>query len=87
MPIARSRLTSRGRTSVPIEIRRQLGLEPGSILVWYVEGNTVTVRGERCCSLDDIHRTLFPEGAPAARSLRELKEGIRRDIAKRHARR
>jgi hypothetical protein len=43
-------------------------------------------RGHRYSSVD-LHAKLFPEGPPEARSLEELKEGLRRDVVKRHARR
>jgi hypothetical protein len=35
---------------------------------------------------EDIHRAVFPDRAPKAKSLAELKEGLRRSIRKRHAR-
>jgi len=87
MKIAQSRLTSQGQVSVPAEVRRRLGLAPGSILEWDAEGDHVVVsRGHRYTSAD-LHSKLFPEGPPAAQSFEELKDGIRRDVAKRHARR
>lgn len=87
MKIAQSRLTSQGQVSVPGEVRRRLGLAPGSILEWEADGNQVVVsRGHRYSSVD-LHSKLFPEGPPEAQSLAELKDGLRRDVAKRHARR
>lgn len=87
MKLAQSRLTSQGQVSVPAEVRRRLGLAPGSILEWNADGDQVVVsRGHRHSSLD-LHAKLFPEGPPEAQSLEDLKEGIRRDVAKRHARR
>ena len=87
MKLAQSRLTSQGQVSVPAEVRRRLGLAPGSILEWEADGDHVVVsRGHRYSSAD-LHAKLFPEGPPAGKSLDELKDGIRRDVAKRHARR
>ncbi|HEY5957433.1 MAG TPA: AbrB/MazE/SpoVT family DNA-binding domain-containing protein [Polyangiaceae bacterium] len=34
MALASSKLTAQGRVSVPAEIRRKLGLAPGSVLEW-----------------------------------------------------
>ena len=87
MKLAQSRLTSQGQVSVPSEVRRRLGLAPGSILEWDADGDLVVVRRGHRYSLADVHLTLFPEGHPKAHSLQEMKDGVRRDVAKRHARR
>ena len=87
MKIAESKLTSQGQISVPAEIRRRLGLAPGSILEWEVDGDVVRVRRAARYASTDIHETLFPDGPPAARTLDELRRGLRDDIVKRHARR
>lgn len=87
MGIARSRLTSQGQVSVPAEIRRRLGLAPGSIIEWAKEGDHVTIRRIRRYSMAEVPAVLFPEGTPSPRSLDELKEGLRRQVAGRHARR
>ncbi|MBJ9658615.1 type II toxin-antitoxin system PrlF family antitoxin [Burkholderia multivorans] len=34
--MAESRLTTRGRTTVPAEVRKALGAKPGTRLVWHV---------------------------------------------------
>jgi AbrB family looped-hinge helix DNA binding protein len=34
--MAESRLTTRGRTTVPAEVRKALGVKPGTRLVWHV---------------------------------------------------
>ena len=86
MPIARSKLTSQGQISVPAEIRRKLGLVPGSVLEWDEEGEHVVVRRAGKHSSEEVHRAIFPKGAPKARSIEEMKAGIRRDVLKRHAR-
>ncbi len=87
MKLAQSRLTSQGQVSVPAEVRRRLGLAPGSILEWNAEGDVVVVRRGHRFSSADLHATLFPDGRPETRSLEELKDGIRRNVAKRYARR
>jgi AbrB family looped-hinge helix DNA binding protein len=87
MPIARSRLTAQGQISVPSDVRRKLGVGPGSVLEWDEEDDKIVVRRAGRFSSEDIQRVLFPEGPPKARTLRELKEGIRRHIKERYARR
>lgn len=86
MPIASSRLTSQGQISVPSEIRRKLGVGPGSVLEWDAEGEHVVVRRAGRYSSEDVHHALFT-AAPRGRSLKELKDGIRRYVRGRHARR
>lgn len=86
MKLAQSRLTSQGQVSVPAEVRRRLGLAAGAIIEWDDDGEQIVVRrGHRSSSLE-VHASLFPDGAPTAKRLDALKDGIRRDVAKRHAR-
>ena len=85
MALAKSRLTSQGQISVPAEVRRKLGLGPGSVLEWEQVGEQMLVRRAGTYSSQDVHRALFAK-APARRSLDELKEGRAQHIRKRHAR-
>jgi antitoxin PrlF len=87
MALARSRLTAQGQISVPAEIRRRLGVAPGSVLEWTEEGEKIVVRRAGKYTSEEIHKVLFPNGPPPRRSLAELKEGIREYIRRRHARR
>lgn len=86
MKVARSRLTGQGQISVPAQVRRRLGLGPGSLLEWDVEGERVTVRRAGKFTFEEIHRALFPV-TPKPRTIEEIDEGVRRHIRKKHARR
>ena len=86
-PIAHSKLTSQGQVSVPVEVRRRLGVGPGAVLEWDEADGAIVVRRAGRYSFDDVRRVLFPNGPPKRRSLAELKEGVRRHVRKRHARR
>ena len=86
MAIAHSKVTSQGQISVPIDVRRKLGIGPGSILEWDQDGDQIVVRRAARFSSEDIQRALFPEGAPKSRTTDDLKEGIRRRVRERHAR-
>ena len=85
-PIAHSKLTAQGQVSVPAAVRRRLGVGPGAVLEWTEEGGAIVVRRAGRYSSQDVHRALFPKRAPKAKTLDQLKEGIRRVIRKRHAR-
>ena len=87
MPIARSRVTAQGQVSVPAEVRRKLGIGPGSLLEWNEEGNAVVVRRSGRYSSVDIHQAVFGPEDLTPRSVAELKEGIRKHVRARHARR
>lgn len=86
MALAHSRLTAQGQVSVPATIRRRLGIGPGSVLEWDAEGGRIVVRRAGRFSSEDVHRALFAK-APKGRTLRELKDGLRRNVKARHARR
>ena len=87
MALAHSKLTAQGQISVPIGVRRKLGIGPGSILEWDEHGDQIVVRRSARFTSEDIHRVLFSKRAPRRKTLEQLKEGIRRHARKRHARR
>jgi len=87
MALASSKLTAQGQISVPAEVRRRLGLAPGSILQWEEQGDHIVVRRAGSYSSEDVHAALFPNKAAPARSVAQLKDGVRANIRKRHARR
>ena len=86
MPIALSKVTAQGQISIPADIRRKLGIEPGSILEWEEEGGKIVVRRASRFSSEDIHQALFRAQKPQTRTADELKDGIRHYIRKRYAR-
>jgi antitoxin PrlF len=86
MALATSRLTAQGQISVPAEVRKKLGVGPGAVLEWDEENGQVVVRRAGRYSSEDIHRAIFRK-PPEAKSLDDLKEGVRRYIKARHARR
>ena len=86
-PIAQSKLTAQGQISVPAAVRRRLGAGPGTVLEWDEADGTIVVRRAGRHASEDVHRKLFPRGAPKARTVEALEEGIRRYIRTRHARR
>jgi AbrB family looped-hinge helix DNA binding protein len=87
MAFARSRVTSQGQISVPADVRRKLGIRPGSLLEWDEDGDKIVVRRAGRYTFEDIHRALFGNHPPKRRSLEDLKQGIADDIRNRHARR
>jgi AbrB family looped-hinge helix DNA binding protein len=86
MAFPQSKVTAQGQISVPAEIRRKLGIGPGSVLEWDEQGDAVIVRKAGRYSSEDIHRAIFAK-PPRRRSLDELKEGLRRHARNKHARR
>jgi antitoxin PrlF len=86
MPLAQSKITAQGQISVPAEVRRKLGVGPGSLLEWDEAGENVIVRRVGLYTFEDMHKALFPK-PPKRRSLKELKEGIRKHMREKYARR
>jgi AbrB family looped-hinge helix DNA binding protein len=86
MAIAQSKLTAQGQISVPSEVRKKLGIGPGSVLEWDEQGGQVIVRRAGRYSWNDVRRALFPKGPPQARTLEELSEGRLKYIRRKHAR-
>lgn len=86
MALAHSKMTAQGQISVPVGVRRKLGIGPGSVLEWEDDGERVIVRRSGRYTSLDIHRAVFPKHAPKPRKLDDLKEGVRRYVRERHAR-
>ena len=87
MPLAQSKVTAQGQISIPVEVRRKLGIGPGSVLEWEEEGDAVVVRKAGRYSSEDIHRAIFPEREPLPKKVEEFDHGVRRYMKKKHARR
>lgn len=86
MANAQSKLTAQGQISVPVAVRRKLGIGPGSTLEWQEDGDRFVVRRVGRFTSVDLHEVLFPN-RPKRRTLRELKAGLRAHARRRHARR
>ena len=86
MALAHSKVTAQGQISVPAEVRRKLGVGPGSVIEWDEEGEKIIVRRAVKFSSEDLHQAIFPK-APKPRTAEEMKEGIKREMRRRHARR
>ena len=84
MTIAQSKLTAQNQISVPAEIRKKLGIGPGSVLAWDQQGDEIVVRRVGNSSFENIHSALFPEGTP--KKPVEVKDAIRKSIRNRHKR-
>lgn len=86
MAIAQSKITAQGQISVPAEIRKKLGVGPGSVLEWDQQDDHVVVRRAGQFSSSDIHDALFPAESKQPKRFEGVKEGIRKYMRKKHAR-
>jgi AbrB family looped-hinge helix DNA binding protein len=86
MTIAQSKLTAQGQISVPSEVRKKLGIGPGSVLEWDEQGDQIVVRRAGRYGWDDVRKALFPKGPPQSRTLDELKDGKKAYIRRKYAR-
>lgn len=87
MAKARSKVTAQNQISVPAEIRRKLGIVPGTVLEWEEDGGKATVRKAGGYTFEEMRRILFPDGPPKAKTLKELKDSIGEYMLEKHARR
>jgi antitoxin PrlF len=85
MATAHSKLTAQGPISVPAEVRKKLGLAPGSVLEWLEEGAHYVVRRATRHTSEDVHHALFAKGSEPA-PLSELKAGIKQRVKRKYAR-
>ena len=59
MALAQSKITAQGQISVPLEVRKKLGIGPGSVLEWNEEDGHVVVRRVGRNSSAEIHQAVF----------------------------
>lgn len=74
----RARITTKGQITVPLDIRRELGVRPGDSLLFESDDRGVQVRPVRAHSPFEKYRGIGNPGIPAgrrgiARWLRELR--------------
>ena len=87
MALAQSKVTAQGQISVPLEVRRKLGIDPGSVLEWDEEGDAVVVRKAGRYTSEDIHQAIFEKRRPVSKKVEEFDKGLRRYMKKKHTRR
>ncbi len=85
MTIAQSRVTAQGQISVPAEVRKRLGVGPGSVLEWDDEAGNIVVRKASRFTSTEIHAVLFGPTGNAQLPV-DVKEAIRKRTRQRHAR-
>jgi antitoxin PrlF len=81
-----SKITAQGQLSVPAEIRRELGVGPGSVVEWEANDGSAVVRKVGKYSSEDIHRAVF-KTPPKPHTIEEMKAAIGNHLRKKHARR
>jgi AbrB family looped-hinge helix DNA binding protein len=82
-----SKVTAQGRISVPAEVRKKLGVGPGSVLIWEPRDGEFIVRRAGKSSSADVHAALFGDDAGMQREGTDVKAAARRYSRRRHARR
>jgi AbrB family looped-hinge helix DNA binding protein len=85
MPIAQSKLTAQGQISIPAEVRKKLGVGPGSVLEWDERDDEIVVRRAGKHTSSEIHAALFAVDERKPRAT--VKEAVRAYMRKKHARR
>jgi len=69
-----------------MDVRRKLGIGPGSVLEWEEDDGKMIVRRAGRFSSADIRNALFGKRKLEKKNLDELKEGIGQYIRERYAR-
>jgi len=69
---------------VPAEVRRRLGVGPGSVLEWEQEGEKIVIRRAGRYTSEDLHRALFPRSLSLG-LWKSSKRGCGKAVRSRHA--
>lgn len=84
MKTVKSKITAQGQISIPADIRRKLGVGPGSTIEWAEEDGKVFVKRAGGYTFEDIHKVLFPDGPP--KEPVDVKAAIAQYVRERYAR-
>lgn len=79
-----TKLSSQGQVSVPAEIRKRLEVEPGSVLEWVDDGETVIVRRRARYTLEDIRALTRPYRLEKPPTVEEMDEAIGQAIVEKY---
>jgi bifunctional DNA-binding transcriptional regulator/antitoxin component of YhaV-PrlF toxin-antitoxin module len=77
-------MTAQGQITIPVEIRRRLGLAPVSVLEWLPQGDGFVVRKAGRHNSEEVHAALLGRSAPEEKV--SVKQGIRKYVQRKHAR-
>lgn len=86
MNALKSKITAQGQISVPADIRKKLGVGPGSTLEWVEENGKIVVKRAGGATWDDVHKAAFPNGPPKYVA-DPRKEGVTAYVRRRYGRR
>ena len=68
------KITSKGQTTIPKEIRKRLNLKPGDRIIWYFDGDRLVVRAKNK-SVMDLAGMLHRPGMKAL-TIEEINDAI-----------
>jgi AbrB family looped-hinge helix DNA binding protein len=86
MTLAKSKITAQGQISLPAEVRKKLGVGPGSTLEWDEVDSQIVVRRAGQFTSQDVHDVLFGKQSGTGKPVVNVKDAIRAHIRKKHAR-
>lgn len=86
METFQTKISSQGQVSVPAEIRKRLGVEPGATLEWVVENDIVSVRRKGRYTWEHIQEMARPYRPAKPVTLEEMDEAIGDEAVERYMR-
>lgn len=79
-PAWKSKITSKGQTTVPKEVRDALNAKEGTQLEWRIDGSTVTIRA-KTLNIADYYGFLAPASNGRHATIEEMNESIGQAVA------
>lgn len=86
MATFQTKITSQGQVSVPAEVRKGLGVEPGAMLEWVLESGQAIVRRKGRYTWDDLNEIARPYRPEKPVTLEEMDEAIAQGAVERYER-
>jgi AbrB family looped-hinge helix DNA binding protein len=86
MALAKSKVTAQGQISIPVAVRKKLGIVPGSTLEWVEEGDRIVIRRTGKYSFEDIRKAIWGDKPVPSKTDEEIEEGLKKYFRKRYAR-
>ena len=73
--LSKTKISNGNSTVIPSEIRHELDISPGDILIWHVKNDKIIVVHRKKITLDEI-TGIIDEGGDAVRSKKKVQRGM-----------
>lgn len=73
--LSKTKISNGHSTVIPSEIRHELNISPGDILIWHIKKDKIVLEHRKRITIDDI-TGIISEGGDAVKSKKKIQRGM-----------